>query len=749
MRAVLRFLFCYGLLVGSASAEKLHYIDAGGQKVELGVAADRVLLRLAAGESTASLASRAELALDGSLKRISAGALVELSLAEKFVGRADEVIARLKKAGVIERGGLVFLDAGTGRSFGLDRELMLRMREGGSRSELEALCAELGLELLQPLDAGLQVWWIRATDARQAMKASVALAGRGDVAWALPDFLVTVRLHHQPSDPYYDRQWYHQQASGAHISSQEAWDVTLGDPQVVVAVIDTGVETAHPDFDPNRVLTGYDAETQSSDPTPGSSALNCHGTNCSGLVMANGSNSEGMIGVCPQCSLMPIRMMDAYATVQQISVGYRALNYATDNGAWVLSNSWGIYGITQVDMTPYYTAVENAWNNGRGGLGSVPVFAAGNGDESGGVLMHPSRLGSQAAAMAVGGTDYRDQRVVYSDYGPNLSVMAPTGGREPATTSIFTTDTLGDWGMSRGGYMYTVDPWTGGDVQTGYQEPDAAGNYTQYFNGTSAACPIAAGVVALTFSANPALTGAQARMIVEQTADKVGGSAYDGDGWNQYYGHGRVNAARAVRAAAAGFDNADGLTCAEDFNCAMGECWKADPADGLGLCATSCATGAECDAGFACVPMMPGGPTVCMVACASHAECPEAQVCDEVCRQVLCVDGSECPPGTACPSSGPERFCRESCDEDQECSEPALCMPAGGGSLCEQLACTLESPCPTDTVCPEDGGFCERPGLVVIEGGCACGHLGGGLGGLWLAGLVMLALGLARNRSFS
>ena len=389
-------------------------------------------------------------------------------------------------------------------------------------------------------------------------------------------------------------------------------------------------------------------------------------------------------------------------------------------------------------------ALQNAWNNGRGGLGSVPVFASGNGDETGGVLMHPSHLGSMAEAMAVGGTDYRDWRVGYSDYGPNLSVMAPTGGQEPATTSIFTTDTLGDWGMSRGGYWYTVDPYSGEDIQTGYAEPDAVGNYTQYFNGTSAACPIAAGVVALTFSANPALTGAETRMIVEQTADKVGSTAYDGSGWNQYYGHGRVNAARAVRAAVAGFDNADGVICAEDFNCAMEECWKADPADGLGLCVTSCATSDECDTGFTCVPMMPGGPTVCMVACVSHAECPADQVCDEVCRQVACVDGSECPPGTACPNFGLGLLCRESCDEDQECSDLALCLPAAWGSLCEQVACSEGSPCPADTVCLEDGGVCVRPGPVVIEGGCSCGGSGGGLGGLCLVGLALICAGIWR-----
>ena len=844
MRSQVSLLTVLILLGGSAAAEPLHYINAAGERVDLRLASDRVLLRLPKGELASSLATRPELAFDGSLKRIDAGSLVEVSLAPAFLGRGEDAIARLVADGLILRGGLVFADAGTKRNFGLDRELMLRMREDVSQAQVKSLCEELGLELLQSLDAGQQVWWVRAKDARDVLGASVKLAGMAEVAWALPDFLVTVRLHHQPTDPYYNRQWYHQQASGAHIASQEAWDVTMGDPQVVVAVIDTGVDTGHPDFDPNRVLTGYNAETQSNDPSPGAGAIDCHGTNCSGLVMANGSNGEGMIGVCPNCSLMPIRMMDAMATPQQVSVGYRALNYATDNGAWVLSNSWGIYGMTEVDMTPYYLAVENAWNNGRGGLGSVLLFASGNGetDWSGnteGVLMHANRLSSMEESMAVGGTDHQDQRVAYSDFGSNMSVMAPTGGLEPASTSIFTTDTIGNRGMSRGGYMYTINPWTGEDYRTDYQEVDTAGNYTQYFNGTSAACPIAAGVVALTFSANPSLTGAQARMIVEQTADKVGSTTYDGDGWNQYYGFGRVNVARAVRAAAAGLDNADGATCAEDFNCAMGECWKADPADALGVCATACASNAECDTGFACVPMMPGGPSICMQACVSHDECAEGQVCDEVCRQVACVDGSECPTGTACPGSGAERYCEEACAGDLDCVDPALCLPAGGGSLCTEVSCSESSQCAGDTVCPYGGGFCvrpcgtdgdcappalcvdsicaavactdssqcpmglvcpegggtcerpcsgddectapalclptsygetcqavacvesstcpagtmcseqgycERPGAESDDGGCGCGSQGSGAGGLWFAGLALLALGRGRRR---
>jgi subtilisin family serine protease len=626
--------------------------------------------------------------------------MTTIFLDPEYRGMGDEIARNLVAAGLARRAGMVFEVPGTDKTFSLDRDVIVKLRSPSALPALE----EAGLVPVDELGHDRTLFVIRAGNAEQALQAAVLLAGKQEVAWAAPDFTVPVDLYHQPNDPYYGLQWHHQQASDADIDSDAAWDITMGDAQVIVAVIDTGVDEAHPDFHPARIVTGYNTVTGSNDPTPLAGSMDAHGTACSGIALAVADNNEGVAGVCPGCSLMGVKMMDGMSSQTQISNAYQAIEYAGDNGAWVLSNSWGIDQsvIGQVNMQPFYAAIRDAAQNGAGGRGAVVLFASGNDDRS----IGSGELQNMDVVMAVGGTGPDDQRVDYSDYGPNLSVVAPTGrtGNWPEMfdgPQICTTDTLGDRGVSRGGYYYMPGLW--GDERTNYQEPDNTGNYTQYFNGTSAACPIAAGVAALAWSANLDLTGAQVRFIIENTADKVVGP-YDGTGHSDYYGYGRVNAGRAVRAAQAGFDNPDGSICAEDFNCLGGTCAKASPDDPEGICATPCATDADCAAGEKCAT------GVCLPACASHADCSAGAVCkDGACMVVGCTDGSECPTGTACPPEGEGRTCRTTCGSDAECAAPELCLPALGGDLCQAIACADAVTCPAGTVCPQEGGTCQRP----------------------------------------
>ncbi|RLB54152.1 MAG: hypothetical protein DRI34_12445 [Deltaproteobacteria bacterium] len=593
------------LLLGPAVARAaLSYTDSHG--------VERVLLPSPAHLAVvpaAGVQARQELALqpafDFEAGILEHGDLWVFKLRPQYQGRGEEIGRRLVAAGLAERAGLVFAVRGSEAFYLLDRGVLVRF--AAASADAAGLLASAGLEIERILDRRQAVYLCRAGDAEAALAAARLAARLPGVEWALPDFAVPITLYYTPNDPYYGEQWHHQQSNGHHIHSQEAWDVTFGDGQVIVAVVDTGLDEGHPDFDPARIVTGYDVPGGDNDPTPPADSMNAHGTCCSGEIAASMNNSEGGAGVCPSCSLMGVRMMDAYTTYTELAQGYQAINYATSNGAWVISNSWGITQDIidggQVDMAPFYTAVQNAVNNGRGGLGAVVLFASGNGDSSGNaVAIGPGELANMAEVMAVGGTDDNDIVVSYSNYGPNLSVVAPTGGSGSGDPQILTTDTIGSRGFSRNGTFWAPGFW--GDYDTGMPEPDNTGNYTRYFNGTSAACPIAAGVVALVFSANPTLTGAEARCIVEQTADKVGGVSYDGNGHNNYYGYGRVNAGRAVRAAELGFDNPLGSLCAEDFNCANDDCQKDQAGDFYGYCGgQDCSTlpdGTPCDDGDPC-----------------------------------------------------------------------------------------------------------------------------------------------------
>jgi len=436
---------------------------------------------------------------------------------------------------------------------------------------------------------------------------------------------------------------------------------------------------------------------------------------------------------------MGVRMMDGWAAVSELSNGYLAIQYATNNGAWVLSNSWGISQdlTSQIDMQPFYTAVQDAVNNGRGGLGSVVLFASGND----GVALGIDELASMSEVMAVGGTDNSDQRVSYSNYGSNLSVVAPTGGSNSGDLQILTTDTLGSRGFSRNGEFW--EPWfPGSDYNTHMSEPDSTGNYTRYFNGTSAACPIAAGVVALTFSANPSLTGAEARFIVEQTADKVGGVSYDSNGHNNYYGYGRINAGRAVRAAEIGFNNPDGSQCAEDFNCTNDDCQKANASDFYGNCGgldcSSLPDGSPCDDGNSCTINDQCSGGVCT---GSAKDCSDGNVCtDDSCNPAngacihnnntaSCDDGDLCTTGDLC-SAGSCVGSAKDCTDGNICTDDS-CNPSNGvcihnnntancddGDLCTTGDLCSAGSCAGSAKDCADGNICTDDSCNPVNGAC-------------------------------
>ena len=201
-----------------------------------------------------------------------------------------------------------------------------------------------------------------------------------------------------------------------------------------------------------------------------------------------------------------------------------AIQWAAEHGADVISNSWGppdgkakddqVYPIDDIVRLAVGYAVEK----GRGGKGCVICWAAGNGNESisaDGYASHPDVL-AVAACTADG------KRAPYSDYGPEVAITAPGGGFK---TGLLTTVAV--------------------DIE-GHE------SYRYNFNGTSAATPIVAGVVALLLSKYPDLTRTEVVDILKTTADKidVAGGAYDASGHSDAYGHGRVNAAKALEEAA-------------------------------------------------------------------------------------------------------------------------------------------------------------------------------------------------------
>jgi subtilisin family serine protease len=348
-------------------------------------------------------------------------------------------------------------------------------------------------------------------------------------AYAEPDFLRLMKRMNT-NDPNVADQWslnndgVNTSAYGGIIGADmkvfTAWGTTTGSSTIKVAIIDEGVDLNHPDLVGN-MLAGYDATGQNSGGNP--SGDDAHGTACAGIVAAVGNNSTGGAGVAYDSKIIPVRIAYSSGSSWVTSNAWigNALNWSVNTGnADILSNSWGGGG----SSSTINNAIDNAINNGRGGLGSPVLFAAGNDN---GANSYPATYAPTISVIAMSMCNQRknpsscDGETWWgSNFGTGADVAAPG-------VKIFATDISGSAGYS-------------------------TGDYVTNFNGTSSACPNAAGVMALVLSANGSLTETQARAALESTTDKVGGYSYSTVGgqpngtWSNDLGHGLINAEAAV-----------------------------------------------------------------------------------------------------------------------------------------------------------------------------------------------------------
>ncbi len=227
-----------------------------------------------------------------------------------------------------------------------------------------------------------------------------------------------------------------------------------------------------------------------------------HGTHVAGIIAANTNNGQGIAGVCPECTILPLKTHDSDGeeTFSDVST---AIRYAVEQGAQIINMS---FGKGKDSCTAELAdAVNYAYNNG-----TVLIAAAGNASSTENdcpvkaalytyEMNYPARFGR---VIAVGASNSNDSRADFSHYGPTLDVMAPG-------VSILST-------YLNGGY--------------------------ESHSGTSMASPMVAGVAGLLLSQNPSLTPAQVQKILENSADDIGGS-----GWDEKTGWGRINAAQALQ----------------------------------------------------------------------------------------------------------------------------------------------------------------------------------------------------------
>ncbi len=363
--------------------------------------------------------------------------------------------------------------------------MLVEVRDGVSADALGKMLEAPGHKRYKLGQSGLYVVDLPANASERAVLAR--LKNNPHVKSAEQDRLVPSTL--AVNDPYIGSAWHI-----AKIGASTAWDTSVGSG-VTVAILDSGIDAAHPDLAPNLVAgyNVYDANTNLTD-------VCGHGTSVAGAAAAVNNNAVGVAGVAGRARIMPVRVAykkatdgGCYAAYSTVASG---LIHAADNGARIANVSYG--GVTTSSSV---TSAAN-YMKSKGGL--VFVSSGNTGTDQG--------YAPNTAMIVVGATDSYDNRASWSSFGSFVSLTAPGSG-------IWTTNMGGSYGTA---------------------------------NGTSYASPVAAGVAALMMSAAPGLTNTRIESLLFSTAVDLGTAGRDA-----YFGHGRVNAAAAVAAARASVTTVD------------------------------------------------------------------------------------------------------------------------------------------------------------------------------------------------
>jgi len=449
----------------------------------------------------------------------------------------DATLDRLRLDGAIDVGTHVFELPNSAGIFIPTGELFIEFKPGTSKEDQEAAFDEFSLTIREARNENSFVVSV-SRSSPNPIKVASGLQKNKNVSIAEPDLATKRQLKSQLSaaDPLLRDQWhlqntgYHRNTSvgfvaGADARVLKAWQEggSRGSPDIIISVIDDGFDLTHPDLAlPGKTVHPWDFSRRSNDPSP--NAGDWHGTACAGVALA-AQGGGGVLGAAPGTTLMPVRWGPDLSD-RQIEAWF---GYVTNKGAAIVSCSWGALNPYFPLSTRAHRAIENCAKHGRGGLGCVIVFAAGNSNRDvndpanwtiDGFAIHPD-------VIAVAASTSRDTRSDYSNFGDEISICAPSSG-------------AGGWGI------LTSDV-TGVDQNNGSPLGYLQGDYTYDFGGTSSACPLVAGVAGLILSVNFQLTQAEVREILESTARKIGpADAYEENGHSREFGYGCVNAADAV-----------------------------------------------------------------------------------------------------------------------------------------------------------------------------------------------------------
>jgi serine protease len=331
-----------------------------------------------------------------------------------------------------------------------------------------------------------------------------------------------------PDDKLYSYQWNLNNAVKADIRMEEAWDIEEGDPNVIVAVIDTGV--AYEDFDiyrqapdlaNTRFVPGYDFIHEDNHPNDDHG----HGTHVAGTIAQSTNNGIGVAGIAFRCSIMPIKAMDEQGVGDQFTIA-RAILFAVEHGARIVNLSLGSPESSRTLRDVLKTAYAR---------GVTVVAAVGNDFTKGNQPSYPAA--EKDYCIGVGAVRFDLKRAPYSNTGAYVAVVAPGGD--------LTVD-------------QNADGYPDGILQQTFKTNLGTFAYW-FFQGTSMATPHVSALAALLASRGVTRPD-KIREALQLTARDLGPP-----GWDSEYGWGLIDAHAALAYRVPGDRNGDNVVDAADL----------------------------------------------------------------------------------------------------------------------------------------------------------------------------------------
>lgn len=343
------------------------------------------------------------------------------------------------------------------RSHYIEHEAVVRFHPRPDQKTIDRMVAALDAKVKRDFDK-FMIIKSRSLTTQQLMK---KLAEHPDSVYAEPNYLLLP--NRKPNDPYYSEyQW-----NLSLIGMEPAWNVSQGNNDVIVAVVDTGVDMKHPEF-AGKLVEGYNVLKDNNKPQDD----NGHGTHVSGIIAAKTNNDNGIAGISWKNKIMPVKAIGADGSGSAVDIA-QGIYWAADHGASVINLSVGNY----TPSAALREACKYAYDKNV-------VLVAASGNDNSEQLSYPA---AYKEVLCVAAVDHRKKRADFSNYGDYVDVSAP-----------------------------------GVDIPSTYIESDYAS-----LSGTSMACPHVTALAALIRSVNPDMKSHDVMEIIRTSAKDLGPPGHD------------------------------------------------------------------------------------------------------------------------------------------------------------------------------------------------------------------------------